>query len=89
MTGRPFGEPAARVPGACGSGEIAKGRPVPGETLAKAQEAAKAQEGAKARDGKRAVRIVRVGDMTTADFDGDRLTIIVDASGNVLDARCG
>lgn len=56
---------------------IARGQPVPEAVLAQA------------RDHPGRIRIVRRGQVMTADLRPDRLTILIDDSGRVVDARTG
>jgi len=58
-------------------GAIARGQPVPDLVLAQA------------RDHPGKIRIVRPGQVVTADLRPDRLTILIDDMGRVVDVRTG
>lgn len=77
MQGRPFGnEPRPSGP-ACATGKIEPGKPVPAAILRRA------------RETPNAVRIVRIRDVVPMDFRPDRLTIVIDDDGHVVEVRCG
>lgn len=50
---------------------------------------AKVVEDARVRAGARMARVLRPGQMTTKEFDAQRLNLEVDGSGKVIAARCG
>jgi len=55
------------------------GKPFPSDGAERAREAT----------GSEVVRVVRPGEAVTMDFRADRLTIVLDAAGKVVSARCG
>lgn len=46
-------------------------------------------ESARARSGAQMARILRPGQITTKEFDAQRLNLEVDANGRILAVRCG
>ncbi len=80
-TPKPIGASTAPVGGACNT---------QGAQWAVGKSAtAKVVEEARVRAGARMARVLRPGQVVTAEFDAQRLNLDMDASGKVTGARCG
>lgn len=81
--------PAASSPGAPAPPPVAQCNAQAAQFAVGQNNTASVMESARARSGAQMARVLRPGQVTTREFNAQRLNLEVDASGRIIAARCG
>jgi hypothetical protein len=87
--GQPAASPNPAAPPAAAPAPMGECSAQPAQFAVGKNSTATVVESARSRSGAHVARILRPGQMTTKEFNAQRLNLEVDASGRIVSVRCG